>query len=482
MPGGESAWGMSLDAAGYDLFAYLARVLWHSSVVFVGVAALAWFLRRTRASDRCTLWMTAILLAPTLPLLSSLAGRFAGRLAEVPLMPAYAQPAPVRTRQPVLPSEPVRPRPARPTPTSPLESAVGPPPTAVDEPDTRGRETASVLDREPVATSRLPLWRYPWALGLLAYAGIVVVFWGWIIAGHLCVVRWVHKATLVADERVLSIFREVRVHFALSRDFLILESQCVAAPVSAGVFRTFVLLPPDLANNATDEELRAVAAHELAHAARRDARLLLLVSLVKSALFFHPLVWFAAHRISTHSEQAADDAVLDGFSEPVPYARMLTRLARRLRRRRLACNSAAGIVLSKSAFLRRAESILAERRRGPAATSRLSLGVSAAGVFLAVAVASGLPLGQRDGPEKPGAIVLTIERWIKTKGGIHGITLSPDGSRLYVAYWGNEDGGPIEEYDVPTGTRLRTFPFSERHFHGGVILSKDGRLLYTTNY
>ena len=85
-------------------------------------------------------------------------------------------------------------------------------------------------------------------------------------------------------------------------------------------------------------------------------------------------------------------------------------------------------------------------------------------------------------PTPPTTFGLGIEKWIETQGGIGGIALSPDESRLYVAYWANDTGSPIEEYSVQTGQRLQSFPFDERHCHGDVVVSKDGRFVFTTNY
>jgi len=75
-----------------------------------------------------------------------------------------------------------------------------------------------------------------------------------------------------------------------------------------------------------------------------------------------------------------------------------------------------------------------------------------------------------------------LERWIETPGGIGGICLSPDGQRLYAAFWGNSTGCPIMEYEVSSGKLLRTFHYDDHHCHGDVVVSKDGRFLYTTNY
>ncbi len=72
--------------------------------------------------------------------------------------------------------------------------------------------------------------------------------------------------------------------------------------------------------------------------------------------------------------------------------------------------------------------------------------------------------------------------WLNTLSGIGGITVSPDGGRLYIAYGGNKDGAPIEEYSLTTRKPIRTFHFEEKAGHSDVVISKNGRYIYTTNY
>jgi peroxiredoxin len=99
--------------------------------------------------------------------------------------------------------------------------------------------------------------------------------------------------------------------------------------------------------------------------------------------------------VSLLAEQAADDAVLDVTGEPVAYARMLARVAEELRRRSLTTELAAGIVLSKGAFLRRVEAILSDRRDSLRRLSRRALALTVLAALLSLFLASALPLSER---------------------------------------------------------------------------------------
>jgi hypothetical protein len=65
------AWLDALDRLGFAAMRYLLSALWQSSLLFVATFALAWFLRKRRASVRYLIWVAALLVAPLLPVLTS---------------------------------------------------------------------------------------------------------------------------------------------------------------------------------------------------------------------------------------------------------------------------------------------------------------------------------------------------------------------------------------------------------------------------
>ena len=301
-------WGV-LDEFGFTVMRALLCVLWQSSIVFAGMGLLVWVRRGRRATVRHALWLAALLVAPVLPLLTSLGARGGAPQAPVSGLPAYV----VVEKYVEAPPE---------APMVPLAAA----PTAIEAEPVQGEQPQpSVLE-------------YPWALLLVAYVVGVVFFLAWTALGRIRLRQWVVGAVPVLDERVRSAFAEAKEELGLRREFLVLESDQVPAPLTAGFLRPVVLLPKGLSDRLTDAELRAVALHEAAHVRRRDPLVLSLIPLVRAALFFHPLVWLACRQVSLLAEQAADDAVLDATGEPLAYAKMLARLAEGLRRRSLPPN------------------------------------------------------------------------------------------------------------------------------------------------
>jgi len=380
----------SLDEWGFPAMRYLLSALWQSSLLFAATFALAYFLRRRRAAVRHAVWALALLMAPTLPLLTRGFERAGAPQMRLTMLPAYHNDEGRMMndewkRNISLPGSGV---------SENTASAKNPGASLA------GAETG--LETMPRAGMRT-IFNYPWALGLIAYAAGLSLFLIWIVLGRLRIRQWIGAAMPATDERVLAAFRHAREALRFHRACLALQSPRVPVPISVGILHSRVLLPSTLAPRLSDEELRAVALHETAHLSRHDPLVLTLAALVRAALFFHPLVWLAARQVSALAEHCADDAVLDATGRPLPYAEMLARLAEDLPERPFAAEMATGILLSKGAFLRRVEAILGDRDRARRLTRR-ALAATAAAVLLSIAVALAIPLGEKGSDAKKGEL------------------------------------------------------------------------------
>ena len=107
------------------------------------------------------------------------------------------------------------------------------------------------------------------------------------------------------------------------------ESDSVRVPLITGSQLTRVILPADW-REWPREKLKAVLAHELAHARRRDPLIAMVVAIDKCLFWFHPLAWWLERRLPVLAEHAADDAALAVSFDTQAYARLLLDSAGRL--------------------------------------------------------------------------------------------------------------------------------------------------------
>ncbi len=99
------------------------------------------------------------------------------------------------------------------------------------------------------------------------------------------------------------------------------------SPVCFGLFRPAVLLPKQIVETSTDEELRMVLTHEAAHVRRGDCFTNLLQRVIEAVFFFHPFVWYASSQLTQQRERVCDNYVLLQDGSATSYARLLLRIA-----------------------------------------------------------------------------------------------------------------------------------------------------------
>ena len=163
-----------------------------------------------------------------------------------------------------------------------------------------------------------------WAAGalfslLVLAAGIARLAWIGAHARRIASGRWADLAAQVANEYA------VRVP-------VLLQADRPSLLVTWGLAQPKVLVPLS-ALDWSDERIRLVLRHELAHARRGDWLVQLAGEVLRSAYWFNPLLWIACTRLRQESEHACDDEVLAGGVEASDYAAHLLAVARELKPR-----------------------------------------------------------------------------------------------------------------------------------------------------
>jgi uncharacterized protein (TIGR02246 family) len=134
----------------------------------------------------------------------------------------------------------------------------------------------------------------------------------------------------IEDSPTLEIARKAADDLGLSpRRFRLRWTDRAMTPMTWGFVRPVVLLPRT-AFAWTEERLRQVLLHELAHVARRDAWTQALSVLACVTYWFNPLVWWAGRQLVVERERASDDCVLRNGAKASAYAGELLEIARAL--------------------------------------------------------------------------------------------------------------------------------------------------------
>lgn len=142
--------------------------------------------------------------------------------------------------------------------------------------------------------------------------------------GFVLLERERRRQSAVVAERVLEICYAIRDQLGIRRVIQFCECTWLQAPAVIGWFRPIVLLPVTAITGLSEEQLRLVIAHELAHIQRYDAFVNVFQVCVETLLFYHPAVWWLNRRIRAEREHCCDETAVAMCGNAVEYARALT--------------------------------------------------------------------------------------------------------------------------------------------------------------
>jgi TonB family protein len=201
------------------------------------------------------------------------------------------------------------------------------------------------------------------ALLLLIRAGI-----GWRMTRRLA-----RSARPVDDGPTLARVRQLAAARGMSRAPRLAAADRLRVPVTMSVIDPVVLLPSEW-REWSPVTLDAVLAHEVAHAARRDALTQRISLLYRALTWCHPLSWWLHRRLEDLAEQASDEAALEAGAERTAYATVLVDFFARVRGepRRAAWHLAMARRADAGAE-RRVDRILSWKGSAPMRHTRISL-------------------------------------------------------------------------------------------------------------
>lgn len=174
-----------------------------------------------------------------------------------------------------------------------------------------------------------------------------------------------------------SVVNRLALDAGIHRRVEVLLHESLPAPVTCGLVRPAIVLPPDT-QEWDAEDLRRAIVHELEHVRRFDWASHCLARIACAVYWFHPLVWAAWRQLALEAERSCDDAVL-ARSEATAYADQLVGLARRLS----AAQPPALAMANRSDLSARVGSVLdGSRTRGRAGALLVTIACSVATVVV----------------------------------------------------------------------------------------------------
>ena len=151
-------------------------------------------------------------------------------------------------------------------------------------------------------------------------------------------------------------------------------------PLACGVFSPRIVLPNNI-DQWSDERMRAVLLHELAHIKRRDCLTQWIAEFARALHWVNPLVWLAIRQLRSERERACDDLVLELGVDQAAYAEQLVQMTSEYPRSRSSLPLA--VAMARSAGLQhRVERVLDASTKREQLTWRGVIGLVAVAVLI----------------------------------------------------------------------------------------------------
>jgi Tol biopolymer transport system component/beta-lactamase regulating signal transducer with metallopeptidase domain len=314
-------------------------------------------------------------------------------------------------------------------------------------------ETPDVVTTEPVVIPEVDNH-----IDLSEIAGIFPIVWlvgtlvlaVYIGASNFNLWRIVKRRHPLTDQKILDLLEDCKDRMGIQTILGIVLTDKVQSPALFGFVRPRLLLPQKMIDTLSQQELRYVLLHELAHLKRHDIYIGWLMSLLQVMHWFNPLIWLAFYRIRSDRELACDALVLSHSQsgEPKSYGRIIVGLVERFSRaQRLP--AMAGILESKTQLKRRI-TMIAKYKKNSYQWSPLAIIMM---ILLAcVSLPNAINTKASQISTAKSAPPITLRRMWSNSYPVTDGEPSPDGRYLSYTDW---ETGDLAVYEIATGKKRR---------------------------
>lgn len=269
----------------HDLLTFLLNALWQIPVILLVAILGERIMRSGPASHRHVLWVTALVAALALPVIS--------------IRPhTQSLPLSINVRQPtILPGI--------------AAPAASPAALPAAEPERR------TIPFSKTASTFLLI-----AYAIFVLARLASIARAWLRTVHVKRDSTTPSMPSALDKVWSNCLRAFKLH-----GVELLSSTRIPSPITTGAISRAIILPQSLLGEASENILTTVIGHEMAHIARGDFALSLVYEALYAPIAFHPAAWLIARGIERTREMACDELVTEKLLDPGVYAESILSIA-----------------------------------------------------------------------------------------------------------------------------------------------------------
>ena len=113
---------------------------------------------------------------------------------------------------------------------------------------------------------------------------------------------------------IIILFEQCKSRLKINFKVSIIYYGLLKSPMLSGIIHPKILISPELINSLSEEELKYVFMHGLAHIKRMDLIINTICILIQSVYWFNPIIWYSIYKMKQDCEISCDGTVLTVLS------------------------------------------------------------------------------------------------------------------------------------------------------------------------
>lgn len=144
---------------------------------------------------------------------------------------------------------------------------------------------------------------FVWLIGALSFGGYIILW-------QMRFTSFIKGELLSVEPDTVNLFDHCKQMMQIKQTIQIVKTSKVSSPTLFGLIHPRLLLPKEITNVLSQEQLKHVLLHELAHFKRKDILLNWVSSILLAIHWFNPILWVAFSKMQEDQEIACDAMVI----------------------------------------------------------------------------------------------------------------------------------------------------------------------------
>lgn len=159
------------------------------------------------------------------------------------------------------------------------------------------------INNAMVPASTIKLTFIIWDIGVIL--GII-----YIVMSYILCLKKINKCKLIEDKNIIDILKKCKSDMHIKRNIAIVQGSNIKSPAIFSLFKPKILIPLNIIENMSDNDIRNIFLHELSHYKRKDMFINYIIRIINVIHWFNPLIWYFINELKKDMELSCDQFAL----------------------------------------------------------------------------------------------------------------------------------------------------------------------------